>query len=108
MTWANAAGAIRAPSSVRDRCPCRPELRDNPRHVDGIPDEHGVGQPAEARRLVHDLGVIAGLKRPLIGKQAPARARVPPLTTIALELHPSAERLLVQVASERDRAQRAA
>jgi hypothetical protein len=83
---------------VRDRFPYRPELRDKPRHVDGIPDEYRIGQQAEARRLVHDFGVIAGLKRPLIRKKEPARELVPPLATIELELHPSAGWLIMHAA----------
>jgi hypothetical protein len=83
---------------VRDRFSRRPELRNNPRHVDGIPDEHRIGQQAEACRLVHDFGVIPRLKRPLIRKKEATRELVPPLATIELELHPSSERLIVYVA----------
>jgi hypothetical protein len=83
---------------IRDRFSRRPELRNNPRHVDGIPDEHRIGQQAEAGRLVHDFGVIPRLKRPLIRKKEATRELMSPLATIELELHPSAERLIVHVA----------
>jgi hypothetical protein len=85
---------------IRDRFPGRPQLGDQPRYMDGILHEHGVGQQTEARRLIHDLFIIAGLKRPLIGEKEAAGELVSSFPPVHLELHSAAERLVVDIPQE--------
>ena len=98
ITCANAKGEIRASSSSVIVSPLARSCCNDPRHLDGIPHHHRIRQQTETRRLVHDLFVIARLKRPLIGKKEAPGQLVAPLAPIELELHPARSGFILDIA----------
>jgi hypothetical protein len=63
----------------------------------GWRNPHHVGQQTEARRVLHDLFIISGLKRPPIGEKEAAVELVTPFPAVHLESHPGAERLVLDM-----------
>jgi len=82
--------------------PASAELRDDAGDMDRVPDQHGVGQQAEAARLVHDLLVVAGPEVALIGEEQPLGQDVAKLPAVQLQLNGLAQRRLVNVAQDVD------
>ena len=90
---------------MRNRLTAGAQLLNDPRHLHRIPDHRRVREQTQTRRLVHDLFVIAGLKRPLIGEKETTGDLVPSLAPVELQLHPRPEALLLDVAEERETAE---
>src|SRR5262245_13672552 len=82
---------------IRNRLTAGAQLLNDPRHLHRIPDHRGVREQTQTRRLVHDLFVITGLKRPLIGEKEMTGDLVPSLAPVELQLHPRPEVLLLDV-----------
>src|SRR5271169_3403250 len=78
------------------------ELLGDAAHVYGVPDQHGIGEQAEAAGLVHDLLVVAGAEVALVGEEDPSGEDVAELTAVELQLDGLAQRLLVDVAQDLD------
>ena len=76
---------------ISDRFPRSAELRKNLAHLDRIPHHHGIRQSTETGGLVHNLVIIAGLKRPLIREKQASGELVASLPPIELELHTSSQ-----------------
>jgi hypothetical protein len=92
-------GERRDPSEVliADDVSIGPQLGDDAVDVDGVPDQHGVGQQTETAGLVHHLLVVADPEGTLIGEEQPFCEDVAELAAIELELDSPAERLLLDV-----------
>src|SRR5271165_5224539 len=78
------------------------ELPGDAAHVHGVPDQHGIGEQAEAAGLVHDLLVVAGAEVALVGEKDPSGEDVAELAAVELQLYGLAQRLLVDVAQDMD------
>ena len=91
---------------IGDGFPCSAELSKNLAHLARMPHYHGIRQETETGGLVHNLVVIAGLKRPLVGeKQAPGEL-VASLPSIDLELHTRSQLQVMDIAQEVDALER--
>lgn len=76
------------------------ELVDDASNVDGIPDQYGIGEQAEAAGLVHHLFVVTGAEAALVGKEQPLGKDMAELAAVELQLDGVAKRLLLDVAQD--------
>jgi len=93
---------------IRDPFASGAELVDDPGHLHGVPDHHRIRQQTQAGGLVHDLLVIANLKRPLVREKEPPGELMAPLTPVELELHAPPELDVMDIAQEVQTLQRPA
>ncbi len=62
------------------------ELLDDAADMDGVPDQHGVGEQAEAAGLIHYLLVVAGPEAALVGEEQRFGQDVAELAAVELQL----------------------
>jgi hypothetical protein len=62
---------------IGDRRPTLTKRLNDLRHMQCIPNQDGVGDQAQATRLVHDFLVIADAELALVGKEDSPRQAVP-------------------------------
>jgi hypothetical protein len=90
--------------SVGNLVPCRPQLIDNLRNPECIPDENRVRQQAEAACLIHDLlGISTPKLTSVHEEQTPTDQLVAGFAPVQLQLHMGAEVGIRQVAQYEDR-----
>lgn len=66
-----------------------------------IPNQHGIGQQAQAARFVHDLVQIASAELAAIGEEKATAGQVMPiLPAIQLQLHTPTHGVIVNVAQD--------
>src|ERR1700756_2168084 len=70
--------------------------------MDSVPDQDGVGQQAEAARLIHDLLVIAGAEGAVVGEEQPLGQGMAEFTAIELKLDCPAKWFLIDIAEDVD------
>jgi hypothetical protein len=63
------------------------ELVNDPSHLHGVPDHRRIGQQTQAGSLVHDLLVVANLKRTLVRAKEPPGELMVALAPAELELY---------------------
>ena len=83
---------------VIHRVTSAPQLLNEMPDLHGVPHQHGVGQKAQAARLVHDLRVVAGAEGALVGEEQPFGEAVAVLASIELEVDDAPESLVMDVA----------
>ena len=74
------------------------KLVDDAGDVDGVPDQHGIGEQAEAAGLVHHLLVVAGAEAAPVGEEQRFGEDVAELAAVELQLDGVTQRLLLDVA----------
>ena len=83
--------------------PGGPQLINDRGDVDGVPDQHGVGEKAEAAGLVHDLLVVAGAEAAPIGEEQRSGEGVAELAAVKLQVDGVSERLVLNISQNMDR-----
>ena len=68
-----------------------------------LPCQDCVRQQTQTARLIHNLLVVAGARLAAIGEEQPAGQFMPRFASTELQLHPSSNLLLVDVARYEDR-----
>src|SRR4029077_15075038 len=79
-----------------------PQLLNDIADLDRVPYQDCVRQQTQTARLIHNLLVVTGAKFAAIGEEQPAGQFMPRFASIELQLHPSSNLLLVDVAQDED------
>src|SRR5271165_1970119 len=85
---------------ILHRMPGGPQLIDDVGDVDRVPDQHRVGEKAEAAGLVHHLFVVAGTEAAPIGEEQRFGEGVTELAAVKLELDGVTKRLFLDISQD--------
>ena len=85
---------------VLDDMSIRPELIDDARDMDGVPDQDGIGEQAEAAGLVHHLLVVAGAEAAPVGEEQRLGEDVAEFAAVELQLDGVAQIFFLNVAQD--------
>ena len=74
------------------------ELTDDAGNMDAVPDQHGIGEKAEATGFVHHLFVVAGAEVTPIGEEQRLGEDVAEFAAVELQLDGVTQRFFLDVA----------